>query len=389
MSALTFINSDMGGLRADTLRVAGSRIAAIGVRPEAADRVVDLQGDRLLPGLINAHDHLQLNSLPSMAASGYHKNVRTWIDDVNALRRVDPNFESGIAVSREERLLIGGVKNLLSGVTTVAQHDPLYPCLLNATYPTRVVTDYGWSHSLYLDGAEKVRNSHRDTPAVEPWIIHAAEGIDHEAHSEFERLEALGCIGANTLIVHGVALDGTQRLRLDRAAAGLIWCPASNLRLFGQTAQVCDLIAHGRVALGTDSRLSGSRDLLEELRIAGECSGLDEPILESLVTHVSARLLRLPDRGELKIGALADLLILPAGMRVSMATRADIRLVMLDGRVRYGDAVYAQLASPQPDWVEVSVDGRPKILDCAIAALLLSASVSEPGVELSKVWRAA
>jgi hypothetical protein len=43
-------------------------------------------------------------------------------------------------VPREERLLIGGVKNLLSGVTTVAHHDPLYSCLQEATFPVRVVT---------------------------------------------------------------------------------------------------------------------------------------------------------------------------------------------------------------------------------------------------------
>ena len=32
----------------------------------------------------------------------------------------------------------------------------------------------------------------------------------------------------------------------------------------------------GRVALGSDSRLSGARDLLSELRVARELGGLDE-----------------------------------------------------------------------------------------------------------------
>ena len=35
----------------------------------------------------------------------------------------------------------------------------------------------------------------------------------------------------------------------------------------------------GRVALGSDSRLSGARDLLCELRVAHELSGLDEATL--------------------------------------------------------------------------------------------------------------
>ena len=68
-----------------------------------------------------------------------------------------------------------------------------------------------------------------------------AEGVDAEAGAEMARLEALGCIAENTLMVHGVALDRAGRRRLADAGAGLIWCPASNLRLFGKSADVADL----------------------------------------------------------------------------------------------------------------------------------------------------
>ena len=63
--ALTFINARMG-VGATTLRILGTHIVALGAAAELGDRVIDLQGDRLLPGLINAHDHLQLNSLPRL-----------------------------------------------------------------------------------------------------------------------------------------------------------------------------------------------------------------------------------------------------------------------------------------------------------------------------------
>src|SRR5262249_40566299 len=126
---LTFINASLGGGDVTTLRVVGSRIVALGTDPLPIDQVIDLHGDRVLPGLINAHDHLQLNSLPPFDAGRKYAHVREWIAEVDALRRSDRDFRASVAVPRDQRLLLGGVKNLLSGVTSVAHHDPLYPLL--------------------------------------------------------------------------------------------------------------------------------------------------------------------------------------------------------------------------------------------------------------------
>src|SRR6185437_13136996 len=254
-AGITFVNADIG-TGTTSLRVAGSRIVAMGAAAPAGDLVVDLCADRLLPGLINAHDHLHLNTLRPLEPPQRWQHVREWIAEINLRRRTDPAFESQIAVAKDDRLLIGGLKNLLSGVTTVAHHDTMYPFLSSERFPTGVLSDCGWSHSLYLDGDEQVRNAYRRTPPGRPWIIHLAEGVDAEAASEFDRLEALGCLGPNTLLVHGIALDRFRRVRLEAAAAGLIWCPSSNLRLFGSTAEVSELARHGRAILGTDSRLS-------------------------------------------------------------------------------------------------------------------------------------
>lgn len=349
------------------------------------DIVVDLEGDRLLPGLINGHDHLQLNSLPVHEIPRFYRHARDWVWEVDARRRADPQFEAGVAVARDERLLLGAIKNLLSGVTTVAHHDPLYPYLTHDGYPICVVREYGWAHSLYIDGEQAVATSYRATPAAWPWIVHAAEGLNEEAAQEFTRLDALGCLKANTVLVHGLALDQAQRTRLKEAAAGLIWCPSSNMRLFGRTAQVMDLVAHRRVALGTDSRLSGAQDLFAELKLAAELSGLDEKHLERLVTCDSARLLRLADRGALQPGLRADLLILPENMRLTHGTRASVRLVMIGGIARYGDADFAMSVARDADWAPVSVDGVPKVLDRNISTLLSGAGATESGLEISEI----
>jgi cytosine/adenosine deaminase-related metal-dependent hydrolase len=386
---LTFVDADIGGARA-SLRIAGSRIVAPGSGAGVGDLVVDLRGDRLLPGFINAHDHLHLNTLPPLESTGPWRHARQWVAQVNLRRRTDPAFESRVAVALNERLLIGGLKNLLSGVTTVAHHDPLYPFLLNEVFPTGVLTNYGWSHSLYIDGDEQVRNAYLHTPPDWPWIIHAAEGVDEEAAGEFDRLDGLGCLSANTLIVHGIALGAAQRKRLNDAASGLIWCPSSNLRLFGKTAEVGELVHRGRVALGTDSRFTGSRDLLCEINAAREIAALEAGTLESLVTRDAAALLRLADRGELKVGARADLLVLPDGAELSNVTRADVRLVVLAGRPMFADADYARAIAPPAHWAAVRVDGRPKMLERRLAAALFAAALSEPGLEISDLeWAAA
>jgi cytosine/adenosine deaminase-related metal-dependent hydrolase len=387
---VTFVNADIAGGTAASLRIAGSRIAAVGGAAAAGDLVVDLSGDRLLPGLINAHDHLHLNTLPPLESTGHWRHAREWVSQVNLRRQADPAFESHVAVALDERLLIGGVKNLLSGVTTVAHHDPLYPFLVGERFPASVLTHYGWSHSLYIDGDERVRNAYLRTPPDWPWIIHVAEGVDEEAAGEFDRLDDLGCLRANTLIVHGVALGRAQHLRLADAAAGLIWCPSSNTRLFGRTAEVSELVRRGRVALGTDSRFSGSRDLLCEIRAAQENSALEAGTLESLVTRDAAALLRLADRGALEIGARADLLVLPDGMTLSDASRADIRLVMLGGRALYADADYARLVAPATHWAAVRVDGKPKMLERGLVGALSAATLREPGLDICELtWAAA
>lgn len=383
---VTFVNAGTAGI--ESVRVVGTRIVAVNRPPVEGDLVMDLKGDWLLPGLINAHDHLQLNTLPKLESGRCYSNVREWIHDVDARRRTDAVFEELVARPRTDRLLVGGFKNLLSGVTTVAHHDPLYPSLSDSDFPTRVVTNYGWSHSLYIDGDEEVRDSYLCTPVDCPWIIHAGEGTDAEASGEFERLQALGCLRPNTLLVHGVALSPDSIL--GSAAAGLIWCPASNLRLFGRTAQIAGLVRQGRVALGTDSRLSGARDLLAELQVARTAADLTEAQLESMVTTQSAKLLRLADRGSLRVGCLADLVVLPAGAQLSGASRADVRLVVIGGLPRYSDEDYAQSFLPPASWTQIRVDGRPKMLDSGLAAKLAATKTAEPGLEMpSLTWRAA
>jgi cytosine/adenosine deaminase-related metal-dependent hydrolase len=238
---------------------------------------------------------------------------------------------------------------------------------------------------LYVEGDAKTVESQRRTSVDWPWIIHAAEGVDEEAREEFWRLEQLGCLKTNTLLVHGVALGAPERRRLSAASAGLIWCPSSNLYLFGLTADVAELIQQGRVAIGTDSRLTGSRDLLDELRTAAAQVAMSPGALESMVTRDAARLLRLPGCGALAPQGRADLLVVPAGMPLERVRRTDIRLVMVDGIALYADPDIARALGPAGHWAEVRVDGKVKALEASLADRLRHLAMSEPGLELAAV----
>jgi cytosine/adenosine deaminase-related metal-dependent hydrolase len=390
MTGIALLNAATSAFGLTTLRIEGAKIASVGEPPRHDDQRVDLAGDQLLPGLINAHDHLQLNNLGRQSANKPYVHIREWIAEVGKSRSTDAALASNSAVDRDARLLIGGLKNLLCGVTCVAHHDPSYPFLSDPHFPTRIVQRFGWAHSLYLDGRSSVIDSYRNTPPEWPWIIHAAEGLNREAALEFDTLDEIGCLGTNSLLVHGIALDHSRRERLAQVGAGLIWCPCSNITLFGKTAEVGRLLRLGRVALGTDSRLSGANDLLAELQLAHRLGGIDTGTLETLVTGTAAKLLRLDHQGTLEPGALADILVLPQGKSLAHVSRRDIRLVMIDGIPRYADASYAQLISPACGWTPVRVDEAPKHLAADTAELLTQFEAHEPGLELTNLnWRAA
>jgi len=408
--AFTFINATLPGVASPTtLRVSGTHIAAIGEQPRARDALFDCGGDWLLPGLINAHDHLELNNFPRLKWRERYTNARDWIADIQPRFKTDPALSGPMIVPFADRLFMGGLKNLLSGVTTVAHHNPLHAQLKRRDFPVRVVQRYGWAHSLLIDGEAKVLASFRRTPANQPWIIHLAEGVDGEAGLELTRLDRLGCLRANTIIVHGVGLTLSDRALLLAKGSGLIWCPSSNVFLLGATAQVRELAEHGRVALGSDSRLSGDRDLLEELRVARAATGMDASSLLPLVTTHAARMLRLAGVGVLRAGALADLLVLPAAKTLfegeqaapttcsvpgaaassPLATgtnagisRSAVRLVMRAGRALYADPCYAPaFGNRDTSAGRIEVDGCEKLLERTQLERLRMCSIQEPGVE--------
>jgi len=187
-----------------------------------------------------------------------------------------------------------------------------------------------------------------------------------------------------------VGIDRAGWRDLARSGAGVIWCPASNAFLLGESIDRERLAdpEGPRMALGTDSRLTGSRDLLDELRVAADAPGAPgAAALARMVTVTAADLLRLSAAGRLAPGLPADLLVLPPlaadpHQALLRAERRHVSLVMIDGRARYGapelTEVFAACGVAQ---APVVVDGAARVLDRALARRLLACSIAEPGVQ--------
>jgi cytosine/adenosine deaminase-related metal-dependent hydrolase len=356
----------------ESLALAGAKV----VSEAGADAFsIDLRDHLIFPGLINAHDHLQLNNIPPLLHTEPFPNSYAWIDGFEAHRR-DPSVETAVAVPAAARHWQGGLKNLLAGVTTVAHHDPWYPILDDPDFPVGLLRNFGWSHSLGL-GAERddestrygpgVRASFAATPEGQPWMIHLAEGTDEIAMAELRQLDALGCLSANTVLIHGVGLTSSDIGRVIDAGAAVVWCPASNLAMLGQTLAPRRLFDEGRLLLGTDSRLTGSRDLLDELRVAAAHSDLSPGELLRLVTLDATRILALPDRGVLQVGRNADCIIMrddgdPHAALLG-ATRGDIRAVVRSGSPVIADPDFGDwFAHCGVEAIPVRLDGRQKLI---------------------------
>jgi cytosine/adenosine deaminase-related metal-dependent hydrolase len=187
-------------------------------------------------------------------------------------------------------------------------------------------------------------------------------------------------------LIHGVGLRERDIDRVIASGAAVVWCPSSNHALLGKSLDPRRLCAAGRLALGSDSRLSGARDLLEEMRGIAARRELNPRQLLGLVTTQAARILRLPAGGSLASGAPADLVIVEdrgGDERCGLVgiERSQIRAVARNGVPRIADPDFAEwFAVAGMEAVPVTLDGKPKLLAKPLAEPALVAL--EPGLEL-------
>jgi ubiquinone/menaquinone biosynthesis C-methylase UbiE len=313
--------------------------------PNLIAQSLDLTGYLLLPGLINAHDHLEFALFPNLGRTPQqppYRNCAEWATEIHQTHQSTIDLHRQVPL--KTRLWFGAIRNLLCGATTVCHHNPLYAELNNPDFPIHVVEDFSWAHSLAFDTALTQRFA--SSPADQPFILHAGEGIDEASRQEFQQLNQRHLLTPRTVLVHALACNQQDIALLNQTGTSLILCPTSNQFLFHTTLAPATINSLHRVALGSDSPITAAGDLLDEIYTLHTTKPLTPSRLYDIVTTAPASILHLKKgEGTLHPASRADIIAVkhephqsPSEL-LSNLTLTDIELVLLSGHVH--------LASPE------------------------------------------
>ena len=380
-------------VRGDVL-VEGNRIAAVGETRASAEEIIDCDGCAVLPGLINAHQHVANTLLRGIA------------DDVPLETMLEKSFAVDAKFTRRDvqmGALLGCVEMLRCGTTSFQDLFYWEDEVARAVRESGIRGFLSWvtldeafttQHGNPVRNAEAFVAKHQGDPLVTPSVgvqgvyvaseetflkakevadrhgvrLHAhlsetrKEVYDHVAKTgqrPGEWLERIGFLGPRLNVAHGVWLTLNEVRALARAGTSVTHCPVSNMKLAsGGVAPVPEMQASGvAVALGTDSALSNnSADLFAEMKTAAllhKATRWDARVLPAqavldMVTIDAARALgAADDLGSVEVGKLADLAVVSLrrphttpfyaanviSHLVYSSRGSDVQATVVDGRV--------------------------------------------------------
>jgi 8-oxoguanine deaminase len=281
--------------------------------PAQADRIIDLGGHIVMPGLVNTHHHLY-QTLTRAVPAAQDANLFQW------LKTLYPIWANLTGEAVYVSALVGMAELMLSGCTTSSDHLYLYPN--DATLddeiraakeiglrfhaargsmslgesqgglpPDRVVEDEA---AILKDCQRAIEAYHDAKPHAmlrvvlapcSPFSVtntlmretvdmarqygvtlhtHLAETLDEEqfciekfGKRPVDYMEELGWMGPNVWHAHCVHMSETEIELFGRTGTGVAHCPSSNMRLASGIAPIKSMRAHGvAVGLGVDGSAS-------------------------------------------------------------------------------------------------------------------------------------
>jgi cytosine/adenosine deaminase-related metal-dependent hydrolase len=304
--------------------VEGTTIAYVGPADDAPEgEPHDLGNVVLLPGLINAHCHLELTAMRGFLED---LDFRRWILRLtNARRAVLDNdalldsarfgLEEGVragitsyADTCSSGLVIQAMRE--AGVRGVMYQEVFGPAPEQCAASIAELRDkvaglryletplvrvgvsphapYTVSDDLFRATAALAREQrlplaiHIAESELERELVVDAAGpfadglrrrgiaVDSRAPSSVELLRRLDVLTAKPLLIHCVRIDAADVASIAESSSSVAHCPASNAKLGHGIAPLAELLAAGvTVGLGSDSMASNNRmDMLEEARLA-------------------------------------------------------------------------------------------------------------------------
>jgi hypothetical protein len=249
------------------------------------------------PGLINSHDHLEFNLFPQLGNSTYN-NYTDWGPDIHAKNK--DIIDAVLKIPKQLRAEWGAYKNLLNGITTVVQHGEYF------NLKNSLINVFQNCYSLHSVQLEKFWKLKLNKPFVknQPYVIHIGEGTDMTTFEEINELIKWNFFKRMLIGVHGVAMNIQQAKSFE----ALVWCPDSNFFLLNATAKVNELKSKTKILFGTDSTLSASWNIWEQLRLARNANMLTDTELYQSLTSVPASVWNL-NAGIIEEGKIADIVV--------------------------------------------------------------------------------
>ncbi len=352
------------------VRIEGEHIVALGpageLPPLPGERVTELGACTLLPGLINAHCHLDYTHFRGAISPGH--SFTEWIKNINALRRSfgPADFIESIAEGFE--LLQAGGTTTVANIESLPELLPLLPVpplrtwwflelidvrqRLNSEETLLGALSFFDQHPEWLGGfglsphapytasvdlyrlaravgdghgmlatthiAESVEEHDMFNHARGPLFDFLAEmGRDNSDCGQGSPLSHLvehGVIGPNWIIAHLNYLQDYDYELIAQSGVSAVHCPKCHAYFGHARFPLRELRDRGvNICLGTDSLASNNAlDMRSEMREVAQVHGLSDREALEMGTINGARALSQKGRiGELSPGALADLVALP------------------------------------------------------------------------------
>ncbi|HXM01139.1 MAG TPA: amidohydrolase family protein [Chthoniobacterales bacterium] len=377
-----------------------NRFVEVGPASELLERpgeFVDLGESVVLPGLINAHCHLDYSSFRGSILPS--RNFPRWISRINALKRSlnDDDYLKAVELGFDE-LQRSGVTSVFDIVATPQILPRLAPPRIRTWFflelidirprpwidenafgswlcfePSDWLGGFGLSpHAPYTASAELYSaaltatqnfkmplTTHVSESASEYEMFAAGKGdlfdflskmgrpmTDCGRLSPFRSLALSGLLPKDALLVHMNELDEADLEILDRdewRSLSIVHCPKSNRFLHHRPFPMEALRERGfNLCLGTDSLASNdSLNLFSEMRMAARNHSFVSPKeLVEMVTVKPAHAIGLEESlGQIKPGYLADAISIPfrGGYRSIYEEiinyRDDVLWMMVDGKL--------------------------------------------------------
>lgn len=189
------------------------------------------------------------------------------------------------------------------------------------------------------------------TGEIRSLIVHLSEGSAKDTYNklEYKFAKKIGLAEKGLVIIHGVGMDEKDLADAAKKDISLVWSPFSNLVLYGDTLNAeLALKQNVNITLGSDWTPSGTKNLLDEVKIARRygqskaMKSLTDKKLFEMMTINPAKALRLADRlGRLEEGYLADIVAIRLKSRNSnpytqivTAQASEIQFVMVGGELK-------------------------------------------------------